>query len=169
MGQTVDVKFMLRPRSLIGWLLLLGGGLMALPLAIATAVYLVRDAAVTPFIVINMAAGIVEFVLGLFIVRGVRRTVRDRLHILTHGVLTNAIVTDQRRGAGLALLLGWANVVFDVAVALPGGGTRVESFSTPIAALRDELTIDSQIQALVDPLSGEVLFPAQFGVRLVPG
>jgi hypothetical protein len=155
-----DIGHMLRPRALVGWLFLVGGVLVGLPIG-CLAVTGESSSPPGPIVVIALQA-----VLGWVMVASVRRRRRQRLRALTHGALTQATVVKHGFAIGWGILLKRLNTVISVEVPVAGGTSMLARFSSPLPGLRRHFPIGTHVQALVDVNERAVLIPAEYDTEV---
>jgi hypothetical protein len=157
----LDLSFGLRPRTFVGWVLIVIG-LLNLPVGLLTLLG-PQNGAAGLFL---LPTALAFLGLGWWALRHTRRERARRTRLLRTGTLLRGEVTDVGLGAGLALSFGHPNTVVSARFRLPDGRDVEARFSTP---LRPEgCATGGAIQGLADE-TGEVLFPTFFGVRFTDG
>ncbi len=157
----LDLSFGLRPRTFVGWVLVVLG-LLNLPLGLLGQL----GPRTAPADLLLLPTALAFLALGWWALRHTRRERARRRRLLRTGALLRGEVTDVGLGAGLALSFGHPNAVVSARFRLPDGRDVEARFSTPLRP--QDCAVGGAIQGLVDE-TGEVLFPTFFGVRFTDG
>ena len=163
----VDVRFLLRPWVCVKWLLLVPGATLVGLLLLVVVIALGRG--VNPFegaFFSMLYVGGGNLAAGLALRWWIRRRLAERRQLLLHGELVTGVVVRHGRTLGLTILLRRLDYVVRVRLTLPDGRSLPSSYRTPLRDFARRFPVGGEVQALWDPGTDRVLFPAAFGVRL---
>ncbi|MBN2498867.1 MAG: hypothetical protein JXR96_30030 [Deltaproteobacteria bacterium] len=167
--KAMPARYMLAVHVFLGWLFIVGGALLLLSMLLTLGIAISREklGEMPAAVPIMLVASALEIFFGWLLLRHVRRTAARRLAILQSGRVVRGVVTGRRPGLGLSLLVGFVPTVIRARFDLPNGRAIESSFKTAIRPIADSLPFGAEVQGVVGA-GDEILFPAFFGVRLVP-
>lgn len=165
LGLETAIGFMIRVRVFVAWLLIVGGALM-IPVGLLMLAVAARKGQPMVGGLGVSAVSIAQLSLALWWRSRLKQARARRRQALEHGRPIRGVVSSVTSAPGLSLAMGSLDRRFSITYQGLDGTRGETAFTSPLGLASSWLEPGAPVEGLMDPETGDVLFPAELGLNV---